>query len=348
MGVCSFVGLVVVDEPVGRTIMGRNGGFIRQFRKDGLGQLLAELNSPLVETVNVPDSTLHKDLHFVNGNETAEGTRGELLKHERVGWTVSFKHLVWDEGSLVFLGHARLVEFSLDCFGSLSESHGLGLGEKVTQKNRVVVDGSTKLSRNIILCLAGSQKVARNDLGSLVNQLVESVLTVGSRFSPNDGTSLDIDGLAVAINVLSVGFHVSLLEVGGESVHVLIVRKNGHRFGVEKVVVPDSKHGQSQRQVFLSVVLEKVLIDGVGSCVHFHPIVESNGKRNGGTNGTPQGVTSSDPVPESEHVGGVNSKFGNTGSVGGEGGKMLGDGRHVTVKGVEDPLLGDKRQRTGR
>ena len=39
-------------------------------------------------------------------------------------------------------------------------------------------------------------------------------------------------------DLLSIRLHVSLLKVGGEAVHVLVVREQGVRLGAEKVAVP--------------------------------------------------------------------------------------------------------------
>ena len=40
------------------------------------------------------------------------------------------------------------------------------------------------------------------------------------------------------LNLLSVRLHVALLKVGGEAVHVLVVREQGVRLGTEEVAVP--------------------------------------------------------------------------------------------------------------
>ena len=39
-------------------------------------------------------------------------------------------------------------------------------------------------------------------------------------------------------DLLSIRLHVSLLKVGGEAVHVLVVREQGVRLGAEEVAVP--------------------------------------------------------------------------------------------------------------
>ena len=72
-----------------------------------------------------------------------------------------------------------------------------------------------------------------------MDELVEGVLTVGTALSPNDGlvrqftllhsdmsthSSLVVDPGAILGDALSVGLHISLLEVIGKLLHVLVVR----------------------------------------------------------------------------------------------------------------------------
>lgn len=54
-------------------------------------------------------------------------------------------------------------------------------------------------------------------------------------------------------------------------------------------------------------------------------VVEADSEGNGETNGGPKGVSASDPVPELEHVGLVNTESGNSFGVGGEGNEVLGN-----------------------
>ncbi len=93
-------------------------------------------------------------------------------------------------------------------------------------------------------------KIARYHFGPLVNQLIERVLTVGARLTPDDRAGLVIYGVAVTVNVFAVRFHVALLEIRREAVHVLVVRQNGFGFSTEEVVVPDTDQRQQHRQVF--------------------------------------------------------------------------------------------------
>ena len=90
------------------------------------------------------------------------------------------------------------------------ESQGFGLCKEVGHElYMVVTDG--------ILRLAETNKVARDELGALVDQLVEGVLAVGSRFAPDNRPGLPFHLFTGAGNVFSVALHVALLEIGGEA-----------------------------------------------------------------------------------------------------------------------------------
>lgn len=49
-----------------------------------------------------------------------------------------------------------------------------------------MIDRAAQLSGDIILSLTGSQEIARDNLGTLVNQLVKGVLTISTRFTPKN------------------------------------------------------------------------------------------------------------------------------------------------------------------
>lgn len=64
-----------------------------------------------------------------------------------------------------------------------------------------------------------------------MDQLVESVLAVGTALTPDDRASLVIDSRAVLGNALTVGLHVTLLEVVGKLLEVLVVRQESLGLG---------------------------------------------------------------------------------------------------------------------
>ena len=56
-----------------------------------------------------------------------------------------------------------------------------------------------------------------------MDELVEGMLPIGSRLSPNNGASGVVYFFPVPRDIFPVGFHVSLLKVGGEAMHVLVI-----------------------------------------------------------------------------------------------------------------------------
>jgi hypothetical protein len=67
--------------------------------------------------------------------------------------------------------------------GRLAEGQRLGLGEEVGEEELVDVGGTVR--QGVCRCGHGDE-VARDELGALVEQLVERVLPVGARLAPED------------------------------------------------------------------------------------------------------------------------------------------------------------------
>ena len=51
------------------------------------------------------------------------------------------------------------------------------------------------------------------------------------------------------MDLLSVGLHVSLLEVGSEPMEVLVVRQQGVGLGTVEVAVPDTEQSKDHRHL---------------------------------------------------------------------------------------------------
>ena len=71
--------------------------------------------------------------------------------------------------------------------------------------------------------LLEANEVCRDQFGTLVYELKESVLGVGPRLALNDGACLVRNGLAVAAHALAIAFHDALLQVGHQFLKVLVV-----------------------------------------------------------------------------------------------------------------------------
>jgi hypothetical protein len=173
-----------------------------EFWHDPLGQNLAELDAPLIERVDVPDRSLHEHFVFIEGHERAQDLRCELFGEERVAGPVSRKGPVWNQGCRhPFRGHLR--------FG-LPEGQRLALGEEIGHEKIV-------LAALRIQALAKADEVARDELGALVDQLVEGVLTVRAGLAPDHRSGLVLDDGPRPVHGLSIALHVELLQVGAEA-----------------------------------------------------------------------------------------------------------------------------------
>ena len=99
---------------------------------DLLGELLAELDAPLVEAVDAPHHALGEGEVLVERDQLAEHGRGQLGRHDRRGRPVAGEDPGRYDGLVGALG-AHLV-------GGLAEGQRPGLGEEVGQEQLVHVD----------------------------------------------------------------------------------------------------------------------------------------------------------------------------------------------------------------
>mmetsp|Transcript_30247 Transcript_30247/g.63716 ORF Transcript_30247/g.63716 Transcript_30247/m.63716 type:complete len:581 (-) Transcript_30247:150-1892(-) len=334
-----LVCLVIVDQSICRTVVTGDCICTIQFGQDLFGQGFAKLHTPLIKTVNIPNGPLRKNLHLVRGNQNPQHPRSQLLKQKRRRGPIPLEHLMRHQLLHLLLRHLSL-QLLPHLLGTLPKRHRLRLRKVIRQQNRMMIHRRPELRHDIVVSFDGSEEIAGDDLRPLVDELIKGVLSVRSGFAPNDRSGLDVDLLSVFGDVLPVGFHVPLLEVGGEAMHVLIVREDGEGFGAVEVIVPNADEGQCEGEVLLGRGIQEVLIHGVGSGVHFHPGVEPDGEGDGGSDGAPLGVPSADPVPEAEHVVGVDAEFRDGLAIGGEGDEVLGHAGFVSLVRIHEPLLG--------
>ena len=86
----------------------------------------------------------------------------------------------------------------------------------------------------------GGQEVGWDQGASLMHQLVEGVLTIGSWLTEDDGSGAVGHRIPIKVNGFAVALHVALLQIGGQEFKVLVIGKNGVGVCSEKVVVPDA------------------------------------------------------------------------------------------------------------
>ena len=189
---------------------------------------------------------------------------------------VAFEYLVRSEECDFFFGLAGGAELFLSLGESLAVHQSFRLSEEVGEQLLVVI-------ANLVVAVCRGDEVARNHLGALVDELVEGVLAVRTRFAPEDRTRLVVHALGIAVNGLAVGFHVGLLEVGGEAVEVLVVREHGVAGCAKEVVVPNADEGEDDGQVLVSRSDLEMLIHFVCALVELHVVFETDAESDGET-----------------------------------------------------------------
>src|SRR5664280_586470 len=98
-----------------------------------------------------------------------------------------------------------------------------------------------------IQCLAEADKVAWDQLGALMDQLIERMLAVSAWLTPINWPGLIIDSSAIERDVFAVAFHGQLLEVGRKALQVLLIGQHRDGLRSEEIVVPDSKQAHQDR-----------------------------------------------------------------------------------------------------
>src|SRR5215472_14425644 len=190
---------IAFDQRVGRAVVLQVGfPLALQFRNDTLGQYFTQLDTPLIERVDVPDRALGKDIVFVERDECPERMRGQLVDQNHVGRAIPLAHAKW---RLEVWGTLRL-----QLVGRLPEGESFGLGEHIGHQQVVMLFRRAER-------LAEPDEVARDQFRALVNKLVERMLSVSARLAPDDWSGLHNRATAVQIDMLAVALHLQLLEV---------------------------------------------------------------------------------------------------------------------------------------
>src|SRR5439155_5903537 len=126
-----------------------------------LGEDFAQLDTPLVKRINLPDHALREDTVLIKRDEVAENCWSKPLCEDRVRRTIAFEDTVRHQP----IGRA----FSFDFLRRLAECQSLGLGKDVRQKDVMM---TSQWRERVGEC----DEVARDKPGALMDQLVEGVL----------------------------------------------------------------------------------------------------------------------------------------------------------------------------
>src|SRR5215471_21712432 len=159
--------------------------------------------------------------------------------------------------------------FRFRLLGSLPECERFGLGKDIGDKH--VMMAPERIGR-----VREGDKVARNEPGSLMDQLVERVLSVGPGFAPIDRTRIKGYFLPIESHVFAVALHGQLLQISGKALEILFVWEDSNRLGAEEVVVPNRQKTHQHGQVAFEWGRAEVLIHLMETVEHRPEVVGTN------------------------------------------------------------------------
>ncbi|SKZ30717.1 Uncharacterised protein [Mycobacteroides abscessus subsp. abscessus] len=188
-----------------------------------------------------------------------------------------------------------------------------------------------------------ADEVGGHQTCSLVEQLVEGVLAVGTRLAPEDLAGVGGHVLAVGLDRLTVGLHRQLLQVRGEACHVVRIGEHHPRLCVPEVRVPESDQCQQYGRVALQRLSTEMSVDGVESAEEFGEAFLADRRHHRETDRGIHRIAAAHPVPEAEHVDRVDSEVRHGVRIGADGGEVLGDGVLTRAEFVQQPPLGGSR-----
>ena len=294
-----------------------------------LGELLAELDAPLVEAVDAPDDALGEGDVLVERDQLAEHRRGQRRGHDRRRRPVAGEHTRRYDGLRGALGP--------DLVGGLAEGERRVWARKFARNSSC----TSILARRGVLQRVGGvgegDEVGRDEPGALVDQLVERVLAVGAGLAPEDLAGGGRHRGAVPAHALAVGLHRQLLEVRREAVQQLGVGEHRVALGAEEVGVPDVEQPHQQRDVAGRLGGPEVLVHGVEAGQELGEPFRSDRHDQRRADRGVERVASADPVPEPEGVVGVDPEVRHLVERGRDRDEVLGDGSGVVASASSAP-----------
>ena len=142
-----------------------------------------------------------------------------------------------------------------------------------------------------------------------MQQLVKRVLPVGARLTPVNRARLHADPLSLKGHVLAVALHRQLLQVSRETTEVFRIGQHGHGVRTEKIVVPDRDQRHQHRQVALERGLAEMRVHGMEAGQHLAEVGGTHRDHRGQANRRIHRIAATDPIPETEHVVGIDAEL---------------------------------------
>ena len=137
--------------------------------------------------------------------------------------------------------------------------------------------------------------------------------------------------------MLAVALHRQLLQIGGKALQILLVGQHGDGLRAEEIVVPDGQQAHQHRQVLLEWRGAEVLVHLVEAGEHRAEIVRADGEHRRKPDRRVHRVAAADPIPEAEHVGGVDAELRDLLRVGRDRDEVLCDRLLVAAESRQRP-----------
>ncbi len=183
-------------------------------------------------------------------------------------------------------------------------------------------------------------EVARYELRSLVDQLVEGVLAVGAGLSEVNRPRLVIDIHAVERDALAVALHGQLLQIGGKPFEVLVIGEDRHCLRPVKVIVPDREEPHQYGHIALEGGGAEVLVHLVETVQQGAEAVRADGEHGRKADRRIHGVASANPVPEPEHILGIDPEPRYRFAIRRDRDEVPGHGLDIAAEARETPVPG--------
>merc|ERR1712000_393623 len=103
------------------------------------------------------------------------------------------------------------------------------------------------------------------EMGALMQQLMESVLAIGTNPTPDNGTGIIVYLVAINGDGFTVTLHIQLLQVRGQRTQIMVVRQNGVGIDAKKVNVPDAQQSHNDRHILRQWCSAEMLVHFVGA-----------------------------------------------------------------------------------
>ena len=137
--------------------------------QDTFCQYLTQLNTFLIKAIHIPKESLEHYFVLKMCQKCSQASRIHLITNDNTGWTSTFKVLI---AVVVFFTAGKCDDLS--CY---------------IRSELLLACASLNLHISVHLVVTISYKLKRHNIGSLMKELIERVLSISSRFAKDHRSS---------------------------------------------------------------------------------------------------------------------------------------------------------------